>query len=125
MQDAHPPSFLHSRYFVYSSTNGVVAPRGVPYLNIANRSYGDSYSFSPSEDGDRFNFKNITTRVFNGPRSVLSLLPAATASRGEILALTPPSNHSSYTVRFFGPTVNAPKPIRLSRLRLRSSSHAR
>jgi hypothetical protein len=91
--------------FVYSSTNEIVGVRGVPYLNIANSSMGHSYSFSPSENGDRFNFKNVTTRVFNGPRSVLSLLSAATASRGEMLALTPPSNHSSYTVRFFGPAV--------------------
>ncbi|KAK4098471.1 hypothetical protein N658DRAFT_431977 [Parathielavia hyrcaniae] len=100
-----PPFFTPGTLFVYSSTREDVGSRNVPYLNIANSSMGHSYAFSPSENGDRFDTKNVTTRVFNGPRTVLTLLATATASQGEVLEITPPSNHSAYTVEFFGPAV--------------------
>jgi hypothetical protein len=90
---------------VYSSTNEGVVTQQVPYLNIANSTYGHYYAFSPSEKGDHFNYKNVLTRVFNGPRTVLTLLSTATASQGAILPLKAPGNHSAYTVSFFGPAV--------------------
>ena len=100
-----PPFFTPGTLFVYSSTDEFVISQQVPYLNIANSSQGHYYAFSPSEKGDRFNFKDVLTRVFNGPRTVVTLLSTATASQGEILTLKAPRNHSAYTVRFFGPAV--------------------
>ncbi|KAK4110187.1 hypothetical protein N656DRAFT_782248 [Canariomyces notabilis] len=100
-----PPFFTPGTLFVYSSLKEDVVSKQVPYLNIANGSEGHYYAFSPSEKGDRFNFKNVLSRVFNGPRTILTLLSTATASQGEILPLRPPSNHSAYTLSFFGPAV--------------------
>lgn len=77
----------------------------VPYLGIAHSANGHLFSFSPSDQGDRFNFNKVVTRVFSGPRTILTLLTAATASQGEILSLPRPANHSSYTLEFFGPAV--------------------
>jgi hypothetical protein len=100
-----PPFFTPGTLFIYDSTNEDVRNMQVPYLTIANSSEGQYYAFSPSDEGDRFNYKDVLTRVFNGPRTVVTLLSTAAASQGEILALKAPSNHSAYTLGFFGPAV--------------------
>jgi hypothetical protein len=104
-----PPFFTPGTLFVYPSTNKVVTEQAVPYLTIANSSEGLYYSYSPSIDGDSYNLKNVPSRVFAGPRTILTLLSTATASRGEILPLKAPYNHSSYSVNFFGPAVQCGK----------------
>jgi len=77
----------------------------VPYIGIANGTNGHFFAFSPSNQGDRFDYKDVLTRVFNGPRTIITLLITAGASQGEILSLKRPANHSSYTLDFFGPAV--------------------
>ncbi|KAK0643772.1 hypothetical protein B0T16DRAFT_188695 [Cercophora newfieldiana] len=104
-----PPFFTPGTLFIYESTSMVVSPQMVPYLGIAHSSNGHAFSFSPSDKGDRFNFKDVVTRVFSGPRSIITLLTAATASPGEILSLPRPANHSVYTLEFYGPAVKCTK----------------
>lgn len=50
-------------------------------------------------------FVDDVSKMFCGPRTILRLLSTATASRGEILPIKPPYNHSSYDVQFHGPVV--------------------
>jgi len=100
-----PPFFTPSTLSVYQSTNQVVIEQAVPYLTIANSTEGHLYAYSPSDQGDRFNFKNVPARVFTGPRTILTLLSTATAAQGAILPIKAPYNHSSYSINFFGPAV--------------------
>jgi hypothetical protein len=100
-----PPFFTPGTLFVYESTSEVISTQLVPYLGIAHSTNGHFFSFSPSDQGDRFNYRDVPTRVFSGPRSILALLTTATASQAEILSLPRPANHSSYTLNFFGPAV--------------------
>jgi hypothetical protein len=100
-----PPFFTPGTLVIYESTSEVVSLQSVPYLGIAHSTNGHFLSFSPSDQGDRFNFKDVVTRVFSGPRTILTLLTTATASQGEILSLPRPANHSSYKLNFFGPAV--------------------
>jgi len=44
--------------------------------------------------------------IFDGPRSVLTRLSAATASYGQILPISPPFSETSYSLTFDGPYVN-------------------
>jgi hypothetical protein len=90
---------------VYPSTNEVTAEEAVPYLTIANSTDGHNYSYSPSNRGDSFALKTVPTRIFSGPRTILTLLGTATAAQGAILTLKAPYNHSEYTIDFFGPAV--------------------
>jgi hypothetical protein len=98
-----PPFFTPGTLSVYQSTNRIDIQQPTPYLTIANDTEGHLYSYSPSEQGDRFNFTTIPARIFAGPRSILTLLLTATASHGVILPLNSPFNHSSYSINFFGP----------------------
>lgn len=50
-------------------------------------------------------FIDDVSKTFCGPRTVLTLLTMATASRGEILPIKAPYNHSSYDIQFYGPVV--------------------
>jgi len=100
-----PPFFTPGTLFVYSSVDETVVTREVPYLTIANSSQGRHYAFSPSEKGDHSDHNTVPRRIFNGPRTVVTLVTAAASGQGEILPLKAPSNHSAYTVRFFGPAV--------------------
>jgi hypothetical protein len=104
-----PPFFTPGTLFVYPSTNKVVTEQAVPYLTIANSSEGLYYLYSPSIDEDSYNLKNVPSRVFAGPRTILTLLSTATVSRGEILRVKAPYNHSSYSVSFFGRAVQCGK----------------
>lgn len=104
-----PPFFTPGTLFVYPSTNELVTEQAVPYLTIANSTEGQYYSYSPSVNGDSYNLKNVTSRAFAGPRTILTLLSTATASRGEILSIKAPYNHSSYSVSFIGPAVQCSK----------------
>lgn len=78
----------------------------VPYVAIANSSAGHQFAYSPPKNTDDTpDHMRDTTRIFTGPRTVLTLLSSATASSGEILPIAAPSNHSSYSINFFGPLV--------------------
>jgi hypothetical protein len=99
-----PPFFTPGTLFVYDSTNEVVDEQLVPFLTIANSTAGHNYSYSPSDKGDSFKLKEEVTRIFTGPRTILTLLSTATAV-GQILPIKAPYNHSSYTINFFGPAV--------------------
>ena len=76
----------------------------VPYLTIANGSFGHNYSYSPDYQGDFPETKNDVTKDFNGPRTIVTLLTTG-ASAGQMLAIKPPANVSSYTINFYGPTI--------------------
>jgi hypothetical protein len=79
--------------------------QSVPYLAIADSSIGHKFAYSPPTFGDDPNLVDDEKRIFSGPRTILSLLSTATASLGQILPITAPYNHSSYSVRFYGPIV--------------------
>ena len=100
-----PPFFTPGTLVIYDSTDQVQTPRSVPYLAIANSTNGHDFAFSPSIKGDRFNFADVLTRVFNGPRTIITMLSTATASPGTILSIPRPANHSSYSLSFFAPAV--------------------
>lgn len=100
-----PPFFTPGTLSVYQSTNKFDNEESVPFLTIANVTEGHLYAYSPSDQGDRFNFKDVPARVFTGPRTILTLLSTATAAQGMILPIKAPYNHSSYSINFFGPAV--------------------
>ncbi|VUC36284.1 unnamed protein product [Clonostachys rosea] len=100
-----PPFFTPAALYVYKSTNEITAPGEVPILDIANHTAGGKFAYSPPHNSSTTKFKDDTTRIFTGPRTVMALLASATASRGEILPIESPSNHFSYSVGFFGPIV--------------------
>lgn len=75
----------------------------IPYLSIAQSASGSKYSYSPPMNRSTVQFVDDISKTFCGPRTILTLLSTATASRGEILPIKPPSNHSSYEIQFHGP----------------------
>jgi hypothetical protein len=77
------------------------AEQSVPYLAIADSSLGQSFAYSPPYS----NKTNDSSRVFTGPRTILTLLSTATASLGRILPINSPYNHSTYSIQFYGPIV--------------------
>src|SRR6478609_1638554 len=83
----------------------VTAEEQVPYLAITDSTAGNKFAYSPPWNSTTTKFKDDTSRIFRGPRTILSLLSTATASRGEILPIEGPSNHSVYSVDFYGPIV--------------------
>ena len=99
-----PPFFTPGTLFVNDSTNEQTAEKDVPYLTIANSSLGHNYSYSPYYHGDFPIFKEEVTKIFTGPRTILTLLSTATAA-GRVLPIKAPYSNSSYTVNFFGPAV--------------------
>ncbi|KPM44202.1 hypothetical protein AK830_g2378 [Neonectria ditissima] len=100
-----PPFFTPATLFVYPSGEVVTAKEQVPYLAIANSSAGSEFAYSPPMNSSTTKFKDDTSRIFTGPRTILTLLASAAASRGEILPIAAPSNHSAYSIDFYGPIV--------------------
>ncbi|KFA60961.1 hypothetical protein S40285_02735 [Stachybotrys chlorohalonatus IBT 40285] len=100
-----PSFFTPAALFVYPSVETVAAEESVPYLAIANSSAGSDFAYSPPRNSSTTKFKDDTSRIFTGPRTVLTLLAGATASQGEILPIQGPTNHSAYSVDFYGPIV--------------------
>ncbi|KAH6959760.1 hypothetical protein BKA56DRAFT_533090 [Ilyonectria sp. MPI-CAGE-AT-0026] len=100
-----PPFFTPAALFIYPSTEVVTAEEQVPYLAIANSTAGNEFAYSPPRNSSTTKFKDDTSRIFTGPRTILTLLSTAAASRGEILPIEAPSNHSVYSIDFYGPIV--------------------
>lgn len=100
-----PGFFTPGTLFVYEDVVAETKPLSVPYLHIANGTFGHNYSYSPNYfRNDLPEITNDVTRDFNGPRTIVTLLTTA-ASAGRMLALTPPANVSSYSLNFYGPMV--------------------
>src|SRR5579862_5791316 len=96
-----PPFFTPATLFIYPSTNMTKDEQSVPYLAIADSSLGQSFAYSPPYS----NKTDDSSRVFTGPRTILTLLSTATASLGQILPINAPYNHSTYSIQFYGPIV--------------------
>lgn len=105
-----PTYFTPGMIFQYDSTQEISTIQSVPYLTIANSTQGNLYAYSPSNRGDRFDFTDVVSRLFSGPRTILTLLISATASLGQILPIAPLYNHSTTTVGFYGPAVKCFEP---------------
>ncbi|KAK4215733.1 hypothetical protein QBC37DRAFT_116898 [Rhypophila decipiens] len=99
-----PGFFTPATIYVYDGVLSEVYPMGVPYLTIANATFGHNYSYSPDYWGDYPVNKLGPTKDFSGPRTILTLLTTA-VSTGQILPIKPVFNISSYTVSFNGPSV--------------------
>ncbi|KAK3377470.1 hypothetical protein B0H63DRAFT_398759 [Podospora didyma] len=104
-----PSFFTPGTLVVNPSTQTRQVDQLVPYLSIGNSTEGHYYSYSPSNRGDTYGSKEIPTRIFSGPRTILTRLSTATSSKGEILSLKRPYNHSSYSQTFFGPAIQCLK----------------
>ncbi|KAK3315414.1 hypothetical protein B0H66DRAFT_593988 [Apodospora peruviana] len=100
-----PPFFTPGTLFIYEDIDQTNITQGVPYLTIANSSFGHNYSYSPDYYGDLPELKANVTKDFKGPRTILTLLTTATAAGGQILPIKAPYNHSSYSLSFVGPSV--------------------
>ncbi|CAN8101641.1 unnamed protein product [Discula destructiva] len=100
-----PPFFTPATLFVYQSEKMVHLQQYVPSLSIAHSEAGSKYSYSPPMNKSTVQFVDDMSKTFLGPRTVLTLLSTATASRGEILPIKAPYNHSSYHIQFYGPIV--------------------
>ncbi|KAJ4175642.1 hypothetical protein NW755_014825 [Fusarium falciforme] len=72
---------------------------------MANGTAGNEFAYSPPWNSTTTKFKDDTSRIFTGPRTILTLLSTATACSGEILPIEAPSNHSVYSIDFYGPIV--------------------
>jgi hypothetical protein len=105
-----PPFFTPGTLFVYDSTQQHIDTKSIQYLTIANSTQGNLYSYSPSVMGDRYNLKDEVTKIFSGPRTILTLLTSAAASFGQILPIEPPEKHMTTTVGFYGPAVRCSEP---------------
>lgn len=100
-----PPFFTPATLFVYRSEDVVQLQQSVPNLSIANSQAGNTYAYSPPMNKSTIQSIDDPSKTFCGPRTILTLLSTATASRGEILPIKPPYNHSSYDIQFYGPVV--------------------
>lgn len=100
-----PPFFTPATLFVYQSTNMETLDVPMPHPNIANGSVGHKYAYSPPSQFNRTQYLDDVSRTFTGPRTMLSMIAAATASLGEILPLKSPYNSSAYSLEFFAPIV--------------------
>ncbi|KAH0538880.1 hypothetical protein FGG08_004536 [Glutinoglossum americanum] len=85
-------------------TNMVEVEQSVPYLAIADSNSSHKFAYSPPYNNETKSADD-GSRTFNGPRTILTLISTATASLGQILPINAPYNHSTYSVRFFGPVV--------------------
>jgi hypothetical protein len=99
------PFFTPAALFVHRGLNETTIEQQVPYLAIANSSVGRLFAYSPPRNSSTIKFRDDTSRIFAGPRTILSLLASATASQGTILPISSPTNHSAYSVSFYGPVV--------------------
>lgn len=101
-----PPFFTPGTLSVYPSIASSLYMESIPYPTIANSTKGHLYSYSPSTEGDRYDLNsNNITKIFSGPRTILTLLSTALAALGQILPIQAPTNQSSTTLEFFGPIV--------------------
>ncbi|KAM7182905.1 hypothetical protein V8F33_013936 [Rhypophila sp. PSN 637] len=99
-----PGFFTPATIYVYDGVLTEVYPMGVPYLTVANATFGHNYSYSFDYWGDYPVNKIGPTKDFGGPRTIITLLTTA-VSTGQILPIKPIFNISSYTVSFNGPSV--------------------
>jgi hypothetical protein len=78
----------------------------VPRLDMYGTNYGTfqpkrfTYS-APSNDS----VTGASYELFLGPRTIVSRLSTATATQGLILSITPPFVNSTYSLQFYGPSV--------------------
>ena len=98
-----PPFFTPATLFITASTNMVEREQPVPNLAIANSSTVSMFAYSPPTNKTKLSDNN--SRVFAGPRTILTLISTATASLGEILPIKAPYKHSTYSIQFYGPIV--------------------
>lgn len=102
-----PPFFTPATLFVYQSSNVESIHGLMPFPHIANStpSIGSAYSYSPPARRGRIQFVDDVSRIFVGPRTIVSLIASATASLGEILPIKLPYNTSSHDIEFYAPIV--------------------
>ncbi|KAK7192632.1 hypothetical protein PSPO01_01340 [Paraphaeosphaeria sporulosa] len=102
-----PPFFTPATLFVYQSLNVESIDGLMPFPHIANAtpSVGSTYSYSPPARRGRIQFVDDVSRVFVGPRTIVSLIASATASLGEILPIKLPYQTSSHEIEFHAPIV--------------------
>lgn len=102
-----PPFFTPATLFVYQSSDVEISNRPMPFPHIANAtpSVGSTYSYSPPARRGRIQFVNDVSRIFVGPRTIVSLIASATASLGEILPIKLPYNTSAHDIDFHAPIV--------------------
>lgn len=100
-----PPFFTPATLFIYESTTVNERVTAMPFPNIALSTEAHRYSYSPPVRRGTLQHINDTSRIFNGPRTQLSLIATATSSFGEILPADLPYNNSDYSVSFLGPIV--------------------
>ncbi|KAH0563094.1 hypothetical protein GP486_002336 [Trichoglossum hirsutum] len=102
-----PPFFTPATLFIYPSTSVVEVEQLVPYLAIADNSTGHRFAYSPPYSGAiKIKSADDGSRIFNGPRTILTLISTATASLGQILPIRAPyHNDSAYSVQFVSPVV--------------------
>lgn len=99
-----PPFFTPATLFVMPSTASSQVEQIVPFLAIANSAAGHRFAYSPPMNTNSTQYKD-TSRIFAGPRTILTLLSNAASSLGRILPINPPYNSSSYSVEFYGPAI--------------------
>lgn len=102
-----PPFFTPATLYVYQSTNVVSINSLMPFPHIANStaSVGSAYSYSPPARRGRTQYVDDASRIFTGPRTIVSLIASATASLGEILPIKLPYNTSSHKIEFHAPII--------------------
>ena len=94
-------SLLSSHQRHHLSTPALTRSRSskaVPYLAIADSSIGQNFAYSPPSYNITTKSLDDDARIFTRPRTILTLLSAATASLGQILPIKPPYNHSQYLI---------------------------
>ncbi|KAI9766942.1 MAG: hypothetical protein M1840_006239 [Geoglossum simile] len=100
-----PPFFTPATLFIYPSTETVEIEQLVRYPAISDSSSGDRFAYSPPYNNET-KLANDGSRIFNGPRTILTLISTATASFGQILPIKAPYSRSTYSTHFYGPIVH-------------------
>jgi hypothetical protein len=100
-----PPFFTPATLFIYQSNNTFENATQVPNLQIYNSSSGQSFAYSPPTVQNTLLNQNDTSRTLEGPRSIVALIVNAVASLGQILSISSPAPHSSYSLDMYGPVV--------------------
>ncbi|KAI9767275.1 MAG: hypothetical protein M1839_004541 [Geoglossum umbratile] len=100
-----PPFFTPATLFIYPSMETVEVEQLVRYPAISDSSFGDRFAYSPPYNNET-KLVNDGSKIFSGPRTILTLISTATASFGQILPIKAPYNHSKYSTHFYGPIVH-------------------
>ncbi|KAJ4301769.1 hypothetical protein N0V90_003863 [Kalmusia sp. IMI 367209] len=102
-----PPFFTPATLFVYQSSHVEQINTLMPFPHIGNStpSVGTAYSYSPPARRGRTQYVDDASRIFTGPRTIISLIASATASLGEILPIKLPYTNSSHEIEFYAPIV--------------------